>query len=239
MLFFNSLPQVSLLAAILASTTGTYIALSPPNPNPSSRPVTGDSLRRLSVTNKLTIKVALATLGFLALHTCGLVYLYPNIPGSVLRHGALNDLNIGLITWSTSTAIPLALILCVGAPFRLVSYTALGKDFTFALAKPDRLRTSGIYRYVQHPSYTGLIVLILCNVALLFRMDGVLGCWIPPQLYQDLRSLEWALDLAGLLVLMVGVWTRVKEEERMLQAEFNVKWEKWHAVTARFIPWVF
>jgi protein-S-isoprenylcysteine O-methyltransferase Ste14 len=30
----------------------------------------------------------------------------------------------------------------------------LGQNFTFRLAKPKTFITSGMYRYVQHPSYT-------------------------------------------------------------------------------------
>jgi protein-S-isoprenylcysteine O-methyltransferase Ste14 len=234
-----SLSQASLAATILASAVGTYIALSPPNPSAKSIPSTSDSIRWLNLTNKHTTKVALAPLGLLALHTSSLTYLHPNIPSSILRHGAENGLNADLITWSATTSIPLALILCAGVPLRLVSYASLGKNFTFALTEPDRLTTTGIYRYLQHPSYTGLVVLIVCNVALLGRMDGVLSCWIPPQWYQVLRTLEWALAPVGLSVLMFGVWTRVRQEERMLRAEFGVEWERWHATTPRFIPWVF
>lgn len=235
-----SLSQASLAATILASTIGTYIALSPPpNPGAKSLPSTGDSIRWLNLTNKHTTKVVLAPLGLVALHTSSLTYLHPNIPSSILRHGAENGLNTDLITWSAATSIPLALILCAGVPLRLVSYAELGKNFTFALTEPDRLTTTGIYRYVQHPSYTGLMVLMACNVALLGRMDGVLSCWIPPRWYQAFRALEWALAPVGLSVFMFGVWTRVRQEERMLRAEFDVEWDSWHATTPRFIPWVF
>lgn len=234
-----SLSQASLAATILASTIGTYIGLSPPNPSVESIPSTGDLIRWLQLTNKHTIKATLTPLGLLALHSSILTYLHPNIPSSILRHGAENGLNTDLITWSVATSIPLALILCAGVPLRLVSYTSLGKNFTFALTEPDRLTTTGIYRYVQHPSYTGLMILVVCNVALLCRIDGVLSCWIPPRWYQALRTLGWALAPVGLSVSMFMVWMRVTQEERMLRAEFGVEWERWHAGTARFIPWFF
>ncbi|RDW71651.1 protein-S-isoprenylcysteine O-methyltransferase [Coleophoma crateriformis] len=234
----TSFSQASLAVATLTSTVGTYIALSPPNPNVESGPAAGDSLGRLQLTNKHIAKVALAPIGLMALHASTLTYLYPNIPSGVLRHGAQNGLNSNLIKWSTATAIPLALILCAGVPLRLVSYASLGKNFTFALAEPDRLTTTGIYRYIQHPSYTGVVVLIISNVALLGRVDGVLSCWIPPRWYQPLRSWVWALAPVGLSLLTFGIWTRVRQEERMLRTEFGAEWEDWHAATARFIPWI-
>ncbi|KAI0126044.1 hypothetical protein BJ170DRAFT_458860 [Xylariales sp. AK1849] len=233
-----SFSQASLAATILASTIGTYIALSPPNPSANPIPSTGDSIRWLHLTRKHSTAVALIPLGLLALHTSALVYLHPDIPSSVLRHGAENGLNDDLITWSAATSIPLALIFCAGLPLRLISYGELGKDFTFALSKPSRLTTTGIYRYVQHPSYTGIVILVLCNLALLSRIDGVLSCWHPPRWHQAVRSLESTVAALVLSVLVFAVCTRVRQEESMLRAEIGVEWERWHARTARFIPWV-
>ncbi|KAI1401288.1 hypothetical protein F4819DRAFT_458954 [Hypoxylon fuscum] len=236
----SPLSQTSLAVAILASAIGTYIALTPPNPSTKPTPSTGDTISRLKLSNKHTISIALAPLGLLALHTSSLAYLYPGIPPLLLRHGTANGLNPDLIRWSATTSIPLALILCAGVPLRLVSYASLGKDFTFALAEPDRLTTAGIYRHVQHPSYSGIMVLVACNATLLTRMDGALSCWIPPRWYPSWRTLEWTLLIpVGLSLLLFGTWTRVRQEERMLRAKFGPEWEKWHASTPRFIPWIF
>ncbi|KAI1130303.1 hypothetical protein F5Y10DRAFT_235819 [Nemania abortiva] len=235
-----SVPQATLAATILASTIGTYLALSPPNPSPETAPpVGGDLLHRLKITNKHANKVSMAPIGLLALHTSSLAYFHPNIPASVLRHGAENSLNTSLITWSPATTVPLALILCAGVPLRLGPYATLGKNFTFALAEPDRLTTTGIYRYVQHPSYTGLVTLIICNLGLVGRIDGALSCWFPPRLFPYFRIMEWVLAPVGVAAFLFAVWTRVRQEERMLRAKFGVEWENWHARTPRFIPWFY
>ncbi|KAE8452758.1 hypothetical protein EG329_013030 [Mollisiaceae sp. DMI_Dod_QoI] len=94
----TSLPQASLAAAMVASTTGTYIALSPPNPSATSVPASGDLIRKLNLTGKFTTAITLAPLGLLALHVSSLSYLYPSIPSSILRHGVENGLNADLIT---------------------------------------------------------------------------------------------------------------------------------------------
>ncbi|KAJ8104669.1 hypothetical protein ONZ43_g7742 [Nemania bipapillata] len=187
-----SVPQATLALTALVSTIGTYLALSPPNPSPETASTVGDSISRLHLTSKHMTKVAMAPIGILALHTSSLAYFHPDIPPFLLRYGAENGLNQSLITWSPATAVPLALILCAGVPLRLRSYATLGKNFTFALAEPDRLTTSGIYRYVQHPSYTGLVTLILCNVSLVGRIDGALSCWFAPTLFPYFRIAEWA-----------------------------------------------
>lgn len=235
-----SLPQASLAATILTSTAGTYVALSPPNPATTTQavPATGDSARIFA--HRHAAKIAVAPLGALALHASALAYFYPSFPAALLRHGAENGLDPRLVTWSAAaTTVPLALILCVGIPLRLASYASLGTNFTFALAEPDRLTTTGLYRYVQHPSYTGLVVLIVCNVALLCRTDGALSCWAPPSWYRVLRLAEFVLAPVGLAAVLFAVCTRVREEERMLRAEFGTEWESWHARTARFIPRLF
>ncbi|QPC76927.1 hypothetical protein HYE68_007679 [Fusarium pseudograminearum] len=233
-----SLSQASLAAAILGSVYGNYIALSPPNPSHHAAPSTGDSVRGLLLTKKHSTKVALAPWGLLALQSAALALHYPDIPASVIRHGGENGLNMNLITWSPATVIPLALIFGAGIPLRLIPYASLGKNFTFALKTPDQLKTTGIYQYVQHPSYTGVIILVLSNVALLTRLDGPLSCWIPPQYY---NTLYWMLGLMApcTAVFFYGTWKRVREEEKMLKAAFGKEWENWHAKTARFIPYIF
>ena len=134
----------------------------------------------------------------------------------------------------------LALIICIGVPSRLVSYASLGKNLTFDLAVPDRLITDGIYQYLQHPSYMGSLILVFSNTMLLLRIDGALSYWIPSNWYRTVRKL-WCWSFAPLWfsVLILGMRTRVSQEESMMLATFGSKWERWHATTARFIPGVF
>jgi hypothetical protein len=106
-----SVSQASFAAAVLASTVGSYMALSPPNQDGKASPPTRDSIRALKLTNKHFPKVAMAPLGLLAMHTSSLACLYPNMPPSILRDGLENGLNPDLITWSTATSVPLVLIL--------------------------------------------------------------------------------------------------------------------------------
>ncbi|KAK1987795.1 isoprenylcysteine carboxyl methyltransferase [Colletotrichum cereale] len=245
------LSQLSLSLAILASTAGTYAGLRNPNPEPPSSssspkkpgsssqpPKHADSIRWMNLTHRHASKVILLPLALLSLHLAVLALYHPDAPPAVLRHGAENGLSAALTTWSPSTALPLLLIFAAGIPLRLGPYRSLGKNFTFQLSRPDRLKTTGIYAHLQHPSYTGVVVLVLSNVALLARLDGVLGCWFPPALHRALRAVEWLLGPAACSVFLFGVWTRVREEERMLKAEFGEKWERWHASTARFIPYL-
>ena len=234
--------QASLAAAILAGGVGSFMAMTPPNPSPSN-PTSGstpieDALRSLKLTHKHAPKVILAPLGLMTLHASSLAFFYPNIPSSLVRYGVENGLDTNLITWSSATSIPLALIL-VGVPLRLIPYASLGKNFTFALTEPDRLTTTGIYRYVQHPSYTGATLVCAGNAMLINRLNGVLSCLIPPRYYQTVHSLGWTLTAVFTALAASMVWTRVRQEEKLLRSRFGAEWEAWHAKTARFIPWIF
>ncbi|KAL2754204.1 hypothetical protein ACRALDRAFT_1081334 [Sodiomyces alcalophilus JCM 7366] len=238
-----SLYQASLSAAIAASSIGTYMALSPPNPHRADNKTTEqipDLIRFLRITHHITIRTVMVPFTLLTLHTSALAYHHPNIPTHLLRNAAENgNLNPSLVTWSPATTIPLALILCAGIPLRLVPYSTLGKNFTFALTKPDRLTTTGIYRYVQHPSYTGLMILLISNMALLLRPDGALSSWLPRGWCLALKEWQWALASAAVAILVAAGSVRIRQEERLLKAEFGEEWERWHAKTARLIPFIF
>jgi len=132
----------------------------------------------------------------------------------------------------------------MAAPIRLLAFRHLGQNFTFRLAKPTGLVKTGLYAYVQHPSYPTNWLIFVSNVALLLRLDGVLGCVLPS------RAVRWGMGsggvgvwpalLVGLGVLgLYGVWVRVNDEEAMLKREFGREWEEYHRRTARFIPGVF
>lgn len=91
---------------------------------------------------------------------------------------------------------------------------------------------------MQHPSYPGIVVLVISNLALLARIDGVMCCLIPPAWYEGARVVRAVGVLVGLGAMFFGIRTRVREEERMLRARFGAEWEDWHARTARFVPWI-
>ncbi|KAH6686857.1 hypothetical protein F5X68DRAFT_208103 [Plectosphaerella plurivora] len=233
------LSQTSLAATIVASAYGTFIAITPPNPNTDkTAPGTGDTIRRLMITTPYFTRVVSAPLSILYLHKAALAYTYPNIPESLLGYGRENGLDLSLATWSVSTAVPLALILA-GVNLRLVAYSTLDKNFTFSLAKPSELTTTGVYRYIQHPSYTALVLLAAGLLGLLAPQGSVVGCWAPPAVFRLLHAWRAVLIPTACALGLTGIWTRVQEEERMLKAAFGPKWEQWHAKTARFIPWLF
>ncbi|KAL4996482.1 hypothetical protein BDV10DRAFT_195915 [Aspergillus recurvatus] len=141
-----------------------------------------------------------------------------------------------LLSWSVQSTIPLATLLG-GGIMRLLAFHQLQTNFTFAIAKPTRLVKSGLYAYMQHPSYTGGIALVIGFCGLVMRTGGVLTCW----------STNPVLDLVGKALIygnnvyytLMTIWIiprRILQEEELLRKAFGEEWVKYHRSTARFLP---
>jgi protein-S-isoprenylcysteine O-methyltransferase Ste14 len=107
----------------------------------------------------------------------------------------------------------------LGGALRLWPVHVLGKRFSglVAIQPGHELVTDGIYRYVRHPSYLGLLITVL-GWALAFR-SGV-GVLIA------------ALHLIPLVA-------RMNAEERLLRSEFGEKYAAFCRRTWRLVPGVY
>lgn len=232
-----NISATSLCLTILLSAYLTHLCTTPPNPKPSN-PHSGDRLSRIFGSQPLALRRlnllflciyhAFLTLTFPSTNSCASVQLCPNP----------SHLNPILFTWTTYTSVCLALIICLGAPLRLAAYTRLGRNFTFQLAEPDKLITTGLYKYMQHPSYSGQFTVLGANLALFARWDGGIGCWISGHRMERLEGWGWVIYSFLGVVAVVALTLRVRDEEKMLKGKFGKEWENWHLRTARFIPWI-
>jgi protein-S-isoprenylcysteine O-methyltransferase Ste14 len=146
--------------------------------------------------------------------------------------------------WSRKTLAPWALLF-TGCFIRFQAYAQLGTNFTYRIAKPDRLVTDGLYAYVRHPSYTGLLAVMVAYYPLFLHPRGVVSCWLPvihPQIgHEAALHATW-----GFWVPMVGATTfswifmyrRVQDEEKMMQKEFGQTWRDYCSRTKQFIPFI-
>ncbi|KAI0392988.1 hypothetical protein F5Y17DRAFT_331178 [Xylariaceae sp. FL0594] len=230
--------QASLTAAIGLSAAGIWAGTQPPNPSPEKAPATGDAIRHLILLGGKLGQFIYLPFGIVAAQHAVMALTYPNFPSWIARRVVRTSLDPRFFTWSRETAIPIALIVAVGTPLRLLSYGALGKNFTFTLAEPDRLNTSGLYRYIQHPSYTGVLALVFGASALWGRLGSAPACFFPSWLVSWMRPYEKGVIAVSLALVVSVVWKRVMDEEAMLGNKFGAEWESWHAKTARFIPFL-
>ncbi|TQW10344.1 hypothetical protein V2A60_005398 [Cordyceps javanica] len=229
-----SLQQMSFFGAVLVSGFLTVRVIIPPNRTPADRAWSNDSLwfARSNAVINLAIAAASALILYHAVLTVS--------PAAALARvcPAPDQRNPALFAWSPVTAASFLAILA-GAPLRMGAFSGLGENFTFGLAKPRGLVTTGIYAHVQHPSYTGMWLVAAGSLAVFLRLDGAAGCFVPRE-YWPLVQRWGATAYAGAGLLVVQqIATRVLQEEAMLKELFGKEWEAWHARTKRFIPGVF
>jgi protein-S-isoprenylcysteine O-methyltransferase Ste14 len=117
--------------------------------------------------------------------------------------------------------IPYAgLILYVlGGVLRIVPVFVLGRRFSglVAIQHGHRLKTDGLYRFIRHPSYAGLLV-SCTGLVLIFR------CWIG------------LFIVAGILAILLA---RIKAEEALLASTFGEEYEAYRRRTWRLVPWLY
>lgn len=144
-----------------------------------------------------------------------------------------------LFAWNTALVASLAL-LYVGSYVRFTAYAQLGSNFTYRIAKPDQLVTSGQYAYVRHPSYTGLFTVLLAANLLFFRQRGLVSCWLPifdENLVTDPKY-TYLVPALAIGIPFTLFLKRVVDEEVMMEKEFGQQWRDYRARTKKFIPYV-
>lgn len=107
-------------------------------------------------------------------------------------------------------------LFATGGVLRLAPVFALGRRFSglVAIQPGHALVTTGLYRYIRHPSYLGLLVMML-GWGLAFR------------------------SIAGLALAALTIFpllARIRSEEALLQGYFGGEYEAYRARTHRLIP---
>ena len=94
----------------------------------------------------------------------------------------------------------------------------LGRQYSpeVTIQPEHHLITHGLYGFIRHPRYLGLVLLVLGS-ALVFRS------WI---------------GIAADVILLGSLLWRIRDEEAMLQREFGAAWRAYSRRTKRLLPWV-
>ncbi|MFY9910458.1 MAG: isoprenylcysteine carboxylmethyltransferase family protein [Candidatus Sulfotelmatobacter sp.] len=110
-------------------------------------------------------------------------------------------------------------LFAMGGTFRLLPVFVLGRRFSglVAIQPGHTLLTTGIYRFIRHPSYLGLL-LTAFGWGLTFR-SGV------------------GLLLAAILV--PPLVARMNSEEALLNSEFGTDYDNYRSRTSRLIPGIY
>lgn len=111
-------------------------------------------------------------------------------------------------------------LLVLGVVFRQYAITVLGRFFSpvIQIQQDHRLVESGPYRYLRHPTYTGLL--------LAFYGAGLaLGNWI--------------ILVTFVVLPTIAILRRIRVEEEMLVAHFGKEYEDYKSRTNKLIPFIF
>lgn len=124
---------------------------------------------------------------------------------------------------------------------RMRTYQDLGRFFRFdiSIQKDHQLVTTGLYSYVRHPSYSGIILADL-GWGLWY---GTRGSWVRESTFLDSVGGIIAMATFILLFMLPGpafTLSRMSSEDRALRSKFGRKWDEWaRRVPYRLIPGVY
>jgi protein-S-isoprenylcysteine O-methyltransferase Ste14 len=126
--------------------------------------------------------------------------------------------DIGTIDGDAVRYIGLALFV-VGGVLRIAPVFVLGRRFSglVAIQEGHELETGGLYRVIRHPSYLGLL-LLLVGWALVFRS---------------------AIAVVVSLLLVPPLVARMNSEEALLESEFGERYAAYRRRTWRLLPFLY
>jgi len=105
--------------------------------------------------------------------------------------------------------------------FTLVFWSgvSLGRQYSadVTIQKEHHLITSGVYRFIRHPRYLGVIALSI-GISCIFRS------WI---------------GLVASVIFVATLIYRIYDEEAAMQKEFGIDWEAYCKNSWRLIPYIY
>jgi protein-S-isoprenylcysteine O-methyltransferase Ste14 len=129
------------------------------------------------------------------------------------KHDSWNPVN------SVITGIGLMLVL-TGTIIRWLAIFQLGKSFTVdvAITEVAKLKTDGLYEKVRHPSYLGLLLIIIGFSATMNSFSSFFVLFVP---------------------VFTAVLYRISIEEKVLIKEFGDKYSAYRSKTKKLIPGIY
>ena len=119
----------------------------------------------------------------------------------------------------TFYVIGLSLFL-LGLIIRWIAIIHLGRFFTVnvAIADDHQLITTGPYRYVRHPSYTGTLLIFLGFGLCMLNIFSLAAVFIP--------------------IAAAFLW-RMHVEETVLREAFGERYRRYATTTSSLLPWIY
>ncbi|MGA9069790.1 MAG: isoprenylcysteine carboxylmethyltransferase family protein [Terracidiphilus sp.] len=111
-------------------------------------------------------------------------------------------------------------VLIAGLVIRWTAILSLGKAFSVnvAIRSTQKVFRGGLYRWLRHPSYTGMMLAFLA-VAIQYQ--------------------NWICLLVTLLPITAALLYRIQVEEIALNEAFGAEYAEYSRKTKRLIPWIY
>jgi protein-S-isoprenylcysteine O-methyltransferase len=146
--------------------------------------------------------------------------LWLTITAGIFAGAWLRNVPAGSIAVSPRILFALSLAFIVsGIILRIAAISTLKQSFTVDVAvRPDQqLIRHGLYRFVRHPSYSGMLLAFL-------GLATGMGNW---------------LSVAAVMIpITLALVYRVRVEERALREAFGSAYDDYARTTKRLIPWL-
>ena len=122
-------------------------------------------------------------------------------------------------TWDWPTILGLSLMVA-GTAFRIWCIRTLGKFFTATVKTQhdQRVITSGAYKYLRHPSYSGAYIAAVGSSVFMHAPVAAIFTFI---------------------FLFIAYYFRIKAEEETLVKEFGEEYIAYRKRTKKLVPWVY
>ena len=113
-----------------------------------------------------------------------------------------------------------SVFIVAGLIIRWAAILQLGRSFTVDVAITDsaNLKTDGLYERIRHPSYLGILLIVLGFSFAMNSFFSFLVLFIP---------------------VFIAVMYRIRVEENVLSNEFGYKYSEYTSKTKKLIPWIF
>lgn len=107
-----------------------------------------------------------------------------------------------------------------GLIIRWISILQLGKSFTVdvAITESAVLKTDGMYEWLRHPSYFGILLIVTGFAAVMNSVLSFIVLVIP---------------------VLLAIIYRIKTEEELLVAEFGSEYISYMSTTKKLIPYIY
>ena len=170
-----------------------------------------------------SVKSTQESKGWLAGNWHGIVLLIgglflSNLPFLAKIGASISSLTILLVPHSIVINVVIIVFAVTGLIVAMIARRTLAGNWSRAVAfKEDHeLITTGLYHYVRHPIYTGVLLMILATALSV----GTLSAGI------------------GFVIIVLGLWFKLRAEEELLTKHFPKEYSAYKDRTKALIPYV-